>query len=187
MRRTVLLLLLLLSACAGKPTTYLALAPVPGVARPAHGLKALAVSAIDIPPAIDRLHLTTGAAPGVLHVAGNTQWAGPLGPMAQIVLAQDLAARLTRTDVLMPGDPLPPEGAASLQVTVQDFMPDAKGQVRLRADWTALAPDGQRVLAQGRFSQRFDGGQGRADEARSMSRALGALADQIAARLAGRV
>lgn len=179
-----LLAILLLAGCAGRPTTYLALAPAGQVRPQSAAIPALAVSAVDIPPAIDRLHLTTGAAPGVLRVAGDTEWAGPLGPMARIVLAQDLAARLPGCTVLMPGDVPPPGGTASVHVTIQDFMPDAAGTVTLRADWSVAAPSGRTRLAHGRFARAVPGGSQPAAEAQSMSIALGALADAIAAGLA---
>ncbi len=79
-RNLMLPLVLLLAGCAGKPTTYLALAPVPPVQpRQAVGLPPLAVATIDIPPTIDRLQLTTGDAPGPLHVAGNVEYRTTVG------------------------------------------------------------------------------------------------------------
>lgn len=183
-----LLWVLILSACAGPPTIYLALAPMPpSTIQAAAGLPLLAVSSVDIPPDIDRLHLTTGTPPGTLHVAGHSEWAGPIGPMARIVLAQDLAARLPGTDVLMPGDALPPGGAATLHVTIQTFMPDALGRVALQADWTVNAARGQNPLASGRFAQTVGGGTKPAAEAQSMSTAMAALADAIAKGLARQV
>ena len=104
--------------------------------------------------------------------------------MARIVLAQDLAARLPGTTVLMPGDPLPPGKTISLKVTMQNFMPDADGTVHVTADWSILVADSAHILAHGRFARRINGGQTPAAEAQSMSRALGALADDIAASLA---
>ncbi|HTJ91020.1 MAG TPA: PqiC family protein [Acidocella sp.] len=180
----LLICVLVLSGCAGKPTTYLALAPT-GTVQPQSlpAVPVLAVSAVDIPPAIDRLHFTTGTAPGVLHVAGDTVWAGPLGPMARIVLAQDLAARLRGSTVLMPGDALPPGGAATLHVTIQSFMPDEAGTVSLQADWSVAAPDGKTILARGRFAHTMPGGSQPAAEAQTMSTALGGLADAIATAL----
>jgi uncharacterized lipoprotein YmbA len=182
--RALLMCVLVLSGCAGKPTTYLALAPTSTV-RPqtVSAVPVLAVSAVDIPPAIDRLHLTTGTAPGVLHVAGKTVWAGPLGPMARIVLAQDLAARLPGSTVLMPGDALPP-GAATVHVTIQSFMPNEAGTVSLQADWSVAAPDEKTILARGRFAHMVPGDSQPAAEAQTMSTALGGLADAIATALA---
>ncbi|OYV32553.1 MAG: hypothetical protein B7Z80_26550 [Rhodospirillales bacterium 20-64-7] len=105
-----LILALALAGCAGKPTTYLTLTPVPGPAQTKAGTP-LAVSRINIPPAIDRSGFTTETGPATLAVAGDTKWAGPLGVMGQLALARDLAARLQNMRVLMPGDPLPAGGA----------------------------------------------------------------------------
>jgi uncharacterized lipoprotein YmbA len=182
--RALLMCVLVLSGCAGRPTTYLALAPT-GTARPqtVPAVPVLAVSAVDIPPAIDRLHLTTGTSPGVLHVAGDTVWAGPLGPMARIVLAQDLATRLPGSTVLMPGDALPSGGTATVHVAIQSFMANEAGTVNLQADWSVTAPDGKTILARGRFAHTVAGGSQPAAEAQTMSAALGGLADAIATAL----
>lgn len=177
---------LLLAGCAGKPTTYLTLQTAGPPAGPPgqEGGPAIAVSQVEIPPSIDRLHFTTATGQGTLHVAGDTQWAGPLGPMSRIVLAQDLAARLPGRDVLMPGDTVPQGGAALVQVTVQKFMPDASGTVTLQADWSVSKPDGNGELARGRFARTVPGAARPAAEAQDMSKALGLLADAIAAKIA---
>lgn len=179
-----LMFLLALSGCAGKPTTYLALAPVSGT-QPiaAGGIPAVVVSTVQIPPEIDRRELTTGTPPGALKVHGKAEWAGALGPMARIVLAQDLASLLQGGNVLMPGDPLPPGGARIVHVTIQQFMPDDAGKVSLEADWFVAARDGTRVLAHGRFARMVAGGSRPAAEAQSMSQALGELAGSIAKAL----
>lgn len=185
MRRTAAVAIVLaLAGCAGKPTTYLTLSPVPPAHQAAPSrITALSIANIGIPPAIDRLHLTTVAGAGELHVAGDTEWAGPLGPMARIVLAQDMAARLTGVDVLMPGDPEPPGGAAVLRVNIQSFAPDAAGTVRLQADWSVTPPGGGAALAAGSVAPSEAGAPAPGAEAQSMSKALGALADAVAARL----
>lgn len=175
-----LLLALGLAGCAGKPTTYLTLSPVPGPARVAAGAP-LAVSRIDIPPAIDRSGFTTATGPATLSVAGDTKWAGPVGVMGQIALARDLADRLSGVQVLMPGDPLPAGGARQVQVNIQTFLADGSGAVTLDADWAITGSDGAAVQQQGRFDVTLQGGTKPAEEAATMSRALGELADRIAA------
>lgn len=83
----------------------------------------------------------------------------------------------------MPGDPLPVGGARQLDVNVQRFLPDPTGLVTLDADWTITAPDGQTVLAQGRFHVSLPGGTQPGAEAATMSAALGRLADTIASHI----
>ncbi|WBO61163.1 PqiC family protein [Acidocella sp. MX-AZ03] len=110
----------------------------------------------------------------------------PAGPMARIVLAQDLAARLPEAKVLMPGDPVPPNGAASVHVSMQEFMPDGAGSVALQADWFVTAPQAGGLLAQGRFSRALPCGKSPAAQAREMSGLLAHLADTIARGLLSR-
>jgi uncharacterized lipoprotein YmbA len=52
------------------------------------------VSRVQIPPSIHRTQFTSANRPSTLRIAGKTRGAGPLGGMAQIVLARDLVARL---------------------------------------------------------------------------------------------
>jgi uncharacterized lipoprotein YmbA len=175
---------LALTGCAGQPTTYLTLSATPPTrADPSAQPVAVAVSRVLIPPSIDRTQFTTATGPSTLHVAGNTRWAGALGSMAQITLARDLAARLPATHVLMPGDPLPAAGVRQVLVNIQRFLPDQSGLVSLNADWTILAPDGQTVLAQGRFHINLPGGTQPGAEAATMSAALGRLADTISSHM----
>lgn len=186
----ICLLLPALAGCAGKPTTYLMLTPAPPAQNvpPAQNLSApgapVAVSHVQIPPVLDRTQYTTTTGTATLHVAGKARWAAPLGGLVQSALARDLAALLPATQVLMPGDPVPPAGVRQVQVTLQTFMADSAGQVTLDADWTIMAPDGQRVLAQNRFHDTLAGPARPGGEAETMSTLLGRLAAAIAQAMA---
>ncbi len=181
-RFVLLLAAVLLSGCAGKPTTFLTLNEAS--TAQAFGVSGItvAVSRVDIPPSIDRTQFTTATGPATLHVAGDTRWAAPLSGMAQIVLARDLAARLPRADVLMPGDPVPAGGVVQLRVNIQTFIADSAGLVTLDADWSITAPQGQ-IVKQGRFNLALQGSVQPGAEAETMSALLGRLADTIAQRL----
>ncbi len=174
---------LAISGCAGSPTTYLTLRAVPPEKTVTVASKQpIAVSHPSIPPDIDRAHFTVQTGPSTMHVAGNTVWVAPLGGMIQLTLAQNLAARLPNTQVLMPGDLMPPSGARQVRVNILHFMPARAGQVSLQANWSILSPSGQ-IQGKGHAQFSLNGGATPADEAHTMSLALARLAAQIAEQL----
>lgn len=175
-------LMLLLAGCASTPTTYLALTPVPGPVIPVSG-PPVAVARVAMPAAIDRLYLTTATGPTTLNVASHARWVAPLGGQARSALAHDLASRLPDTDVLMPGDPVP-HGARIVFVNVSKFLPEP-GHVVLDADWRVTAGDDHPTVASGRAHIRVPAGPAPSEQAEAMSKALGRLADTIAARTGG--
>ncbi len=172
-----------LSACASHANTYLTLTSVPsGQKWPASSTKPIAISRPDIPPEINREHFTVEAGPSTLFVAGNVTWAAPLRGMIQLVLAQNLAARLPNVRVLMPGDPVPPGGVRQVIVNIQQFIPTRQGKVSLQADWAILSPSVQ-SQRHGYIRLSITGGMTPADEAHTMSIALAELAERIAKQL----
>lgn len=177
-RHLILASLLALAACASKPTTYLALAPMPGSIHSGGGMP-VAVAHVAMPASIDRLYLTSATGPNTLHVANHARWGAPLGGEAQSALAADLAQRLPGIEVSMPGDPLP-RGARTVHVNVTRFLPDP-AWVALDADWRVTAR--RRILARGRVRIRVPAGATPGGKAQAMSIAIGRLADQIAARI----
>lgn len=171
---------LLLAGCASTPTTYLALAPVPGPTVTLSG-SPVAVARVAMPAAIDRLYLTTATGPTTLNVASHARWAAPLGGEARSALTLDLASRLPEVTVLMPGDPVP-HGTRVVSVNVSKFLPEP-GHVVLDADWRVTAGDDHRTVASGRAHIRVPTGHTPPEQAEAMSAALGRLADRIAAKL----
>lgn len=185
MRRIATLgLLMLLAGCASAPpTTLLRLSSVSGASVVAAADTPITVAAVEIPPGIDRSALTTEASRNTLTVSRDARWAGPLGHMTTRVLAEDLALRLHGATVLLPGEAEPPGGARAVRVDMIRFLPVARTpdtHVALDADWQMLSPSGA-VLHDGQSRIRVPTGPDPAEAARSMSTALGRLADQIAA------
>lgn len=176
-----LFVMLGLTGCAtSAPMSYLVLEPVSGPVYALPG-QPLAVGQVLMPPAIDRSALTTASSETVLKISYDAQWAAPLGPMAQTVLARDLAARLPGHEVLMPGDVVP-EKAMMLSVTIVTFLP-YPDHVVLLADWRVAGGTMQAETGRARIVTPASAtAQG---QAQAMSQALGRLADLIARRITG--
>lgn len=176
--------LIALAGCAGKPTTYLSLAPqsAPRTAFGAPGAP-IAVAHVSLPPSLNRLYLTSQIGPTRLHVARHARWAAPLNGLIQRTLADDLAARLTGVQLLMPGDPIPQSGVRLVRVNIDQFMRLAEGQVALTADWSVVAPRQHAVMVH-RTAILVSSGPRPTEQANAMSVALGRLADRIAQEFA---
>ena len=177
--------LIALAGCAGKPTTYLSLAPqsAPRTAFGAPGapiaVAPIAVAHVSLPPSLDRLYLTSQIGPTRLHVARHARWAAPLNGLIQRTLADDLAARLTGVQLLMPGDPIPQSGVRLVRVNIDQFMRLAEGKVALTVDWSVVAPRQHAVMVH-RTAILVSSGLRPTEQANAMSVALGRLADRIA-------
>jgi uncharacterized lipoprotein YmbA len=176
-----LILPLALAACAGTPTTYLALAPVPGPTSPIP-TPPIAVARVIMPAAIDRLYLTSATGPTTLSVADHARWVAPLDGEAQSALADDLAQRLPGATILHPGDPTPHGGARLVVVNVTKFLP-GEARVVLNADWRIESRRHHQVIAQGRAHIIMPAGITPAAQAEAMSQAIGRLTDTMIAGL----
>ena len=121
--------------------------------------------------------------PNSVQISETDRWSAPLDEMLGNVLAEDLVARLPEGEVLFPRSPAP-SGARALVVTVAEFGPGPNGNVRLTGSWSLLA-SGSRAPIVREKSFAIDGGPAAtaAETAAAMSRALGELADRIAATL----
>jgi uncharacterized lipoprotein YmbA len=192
-QRIALAALLLLAGCAAAPPMiYLRLAPVQGGPVKAAAAGPIAVAPVEMPPAIDRVALTSQTGESTLGVAANASWAAPLGGMTTEVLAQDLASRIRGAAVLMPGETLPSSGAREVRVDVVRFLPVTVGasagsgadHVALDAGWQVISPHGA-VLRTGFSRIAVPSEPGAEEAATAMSVALGRLADRIAASFGG--
>lgn len=188
MRVPILVGVLALAGCAAAPpVTYLHLAPVRGGVVAASAGQPVAVANVNMPPSLDRLALTTETSGSTLGIDQNANWAAPLDGMATRVLAQNLAARLPGTTIVMPGEVMPRSGVRVVHVNVLRFLPVAgpSGEhVALDAGWQVLSPTGA-ILRSGQSQFSVPTAPGAAAEAEAMSTALGELSDRIAAALAG--
>ncbi len=185
-RRPVLLLLsLLLSACGSAPTVDYTLTPAPA-ARPVAAvplMPPIEVGEVSIPGVIDRDAVVVAAPGGQLDVSGTAIWGGPLQQMIRSTLSTNLASRLPSGSVLSPGDPAPPGGLRILLLNVLRFWGDTGGHVTLAADWV-LTRNGKALSDPHHEVITVAAGSGKVSTiVPAMSRALGMLADRIAAAL----
>jgi uncharacterized lipoprotein YmbA len=182
---------LLLAGCGhSPPTRFYTLDAV----APAHAVSAgprapVQLSAVHLPPALDRPQVVTQIGPNRLHVSEQDQWGAPLDDMMRRTLAQDLLARLPAGDFVSPEAPRP-TGARGLVVDVVQLQatPD---RVVLQANWTLtggasgdveLSRTEQLSVELGAPAKGRDAGA----QADAISRLLGELSDRIAAALAAR-
>lgn len=180
-----LLLVLLLGACSSATTDYYTLSAVPP-ARPAHGSRAirppLEVGEVSIPATIDRNEIVLIAPGDRLELAGNSVWGAPVRQLIRRALSDDLTERLPPNSVLPPGTPAPKGGLRILTVSIERFDGDTAGRVVLSAAWM-LSRSGQPPTGtphRDRIEVNAGAGTARA-VVPAMSRALGVLADRIAA------
>ncbi|MGE0226151.1 MAG: membrane integrity-associated transporter subunit PqiC [Acetobacteraceae bacterium] len=187
MRIAIACLLLLVAGCGRSPETqFFTLRPVE-TQHTAYFRKVsppLQVGRVTLPSSLDRRSLVTGGEGVSVNVSDRERWIAPLPELVRRALTEDLRNRLGTAAVLTPGDPLPPKGARTLALNVQDFMVNADGEVVLTSDWTVES----RVAGEPAFTEHstvtaraasMAGG----DVAEGMSRALALLADRMAARL----
>lgn len=186
MRLLAVFLMALLSACASAPTVVYTLTSVPSARATVSGppvVPPIEVGDVMIPGVIDREPVIVAAPNGQVDISGTAVWGSPLQEVIRRTLSADLASRLPPGSVLAPGDPAPPGGVRILLVNIQKFWGDTAGQVGLVADWSVTRggnPTGEPQHAV------IDISAGSGDVSAivpAMSRALGALADQIAATL----
>lgn len=183
-----LVLLLLLAACGSSPPThFFTLTAVPA-GRTAHADRLrgppLQVRDIQLPATLDRTEMVLRGPGPQVQVIGEDRWAAPLVGMIRETLTKDLRDRLGENAVLSPGAPEPPGGVQVLILNVQQFAADATGQVTLDADWSLGRGNPPKAAVSRHASIRTAAGSSQpAAVAEGMSRALGELADRIAARL----
>ncbi|HEY8290806.1 MAG TPA: PqiC family protein [Acetobacteraceae bacterium] len=189
MRRGVsaLPLLLILAACGRSPTTHFyTLVPEPAAQtiHPAAAGPPVQVGRVMLPGELDRLSIVTRGPGAQVDVSGQDRWVAPLDELVQRALTEDLRERLGGSRVLAPGDRQPPGGVLTLALNVQQFSADRSGQVILDADWMLVGGRSRKPASNHHVTLHVDAGSGRSDAvAAAMSRALGQLADRIAAAL----
>jgi uncharacterized lipoprotein YmbA len=191
MRRVLLALglVLPLAACGGSPkTNFHTLVAVP----PAHGQPSssdfgapVQVGDVSLPESLDRLAMVAQGPGTRVNVMGDDRWVAPLDALIRRTLSDDLRARLGPDNVLAPGEPAPKGGARMLVLTVQRFDGTPDGQVVLQADWVlGTAGPSPHAADRQHVDLRVNAGGTSADAvAAGMSKALGELADRIAAAI----
>ena len=175
-----------MGGCVDSPATRLyLLTPTTMGSRTVAGERTLSVGIgpVDLPPLLDRPGIVTRRGPAQIERAEFDRWAEPLADSIPRVLASDLGSRLG-TDRLAV---LPWEASGSFQyqvvVDVARFDGVMGKQVILDARWRVLGRDGRELLVRRSvLTEATDGASYQALVA-SMSRALGALSQEIASGL----
>lgn len=134
MRKTLLLLTLILGGCAGSsPDSHyftLSAVPSPDQARP--GRPALHVTLFHLPQLYDRQQMVFRTGAQSVDIDETDRWAEPLDRMAARILAQDLAQRR----------PQPSGDEVGVQVAIDDFIADRAGTAHLSGSWKAAGKSG---------------------------------------------
>lgn len=174
-----------LAGCASSPPTHfyalIAVAPEASADTAASGLRRpVRVAAVHIPPVLDREEIVQRGPGNELEISGLNRWGAPLDEMIQRVLTQDLLERLPAGRVVLPSSPAPP-GTDQIIVEILQFQSDAAGAVVFEGSWSLLAsgsstPSAVRHVQYSETAKPGDYG----DQAATMSRMLGHLADDIA-------
>lgn len=176
--RRTLVLLLLLTGCSffsrSKSKIY-SLERIEGAVVAVRGLP-IGIGAIELPPGIDRKEIVVRRADHQLEVRGNELWSAPLEASVLHTLAFDLASRLPEGMVILPGQSQP--GAMrTIDVVFGELAAGPEAKVVLDARWIVAGVAHREQIAVDVPS--LDS----ASVASGVSRALGMLADRIAAQL----
>lgn len=176
--RRTMALLLLLTGCSffskSKSKIY-SLERVDGAAVAVRGLP-IGLGAIELPPGIDRKEVAVRQADHQLEVRGNELWSAPLEAAVLHTLAFDLASRLAEGMVILPGQSQP-AAMRTIDVVFGELAAGPEARVVLDARWVVGGVAHREQIA-------VDvPGLDSANVASGVSRALGMLADRIAAQL----
>jgi uncharacterized protein len=180
-------LVILLAGCGSSPPSkfyVLTADPVPQRAgAAAASTNTVALGRITLPGAVDRPQIARRRGGNEIVFSEEERWAGPLDDMMRRVLADDLAARLPASVMLVESAAKPPPGV-TIALDVSRFDADESGSVTLAARWEAIGRNGA-ALGPPRESTIVEpaSGTGAAEVAATMSRAVAALAARIAAGL----
>ena len=191
LRNTVLAMpFLVMAACQSTPDSRLytlAVVPPAGAAQPAgSALRTLALGSLDLPMLIDRPQIVRRIDGNRVEALEFDRWAEPLGDGLRSTLAGDHAARLSGTTVLPMAGSSVGDGTAVLAVTVLRFDADATGRVVLDVQWSLSPGGGSGGRRSGPARETVEVPSGGAEpgaQVRTMSQAVGVLADRIAAGL----
>ncbi len=136
----VALLVAMLAGCSSPPSTTLTLDVAPPRAeavRAGYAGPPIAVPAVHVPAAIDRVEFVRQVAAGQLEVDDFARWSAPLGTLARDALVRDLTARLPAGTVLPPGATGAAGRTVTLDVTILSF-DSGSGQARMQAAFRPL-------------------------------------------------
>ena len=176
----VLLTLVVLAGCTSPEPTFYTVAPEPGAAQ-AGGPPSVEVRRPALAGYLDRTDIVRRDGTYRLDIDSGAQWGEPLGDMIGRVLAEDLTQRLPGSTVF--SDEVVSPRQAAVDVDIERFDVDQEGEVTLLAQVAVQrgpdqVPTARTVRLTGRVRSPST-----SDMVAAMSRALGRLADTIAAML----
>jgi uncharacterized lipoprotein YmbA len=168
--------LVLLAGCAGSPPNrYYTLSvesPCPAILPSAH-INSLDTATVRLPGVLDRPQLVVRTGSQTVDIREFDRWAEPLDQMATRVLAEDIARCGNTIDSEKP--------KSFISVSIDEFMMDTSGQVRLAGHWWTLQKGKAGSAQPGHFfssSETVDAARD-AEGAAAMSALLGRLAAEI--------
>ncbi len=175
-----------LIGCASSPETqFISLEAVPpqNHITPYTG-PPVRVGEVRVPPELERQSLVLHRTGNRLDINETVRWPAALPVRIPQTLASDLAARLPRDKVIFAGQPTPTGPLRLVVVTFESFAVDPTNEVTLKAQWSLVDADSQRLLLShtSQIETRPASSRG-PDIAVAMSDALGKLADEITAAL----
>lgn len=179
--------LLLLTGCSGTSRThYYSLAPTVPPASSAQyvpSLPTLAIAAVTLPELVDRPQLVLQESGTQVAVLDSRRWAEPLKTAIPRVLAENLYRSLGSRPVAFSGQHAATVAEYRIFVDIQRFETTA-GTVQIDALWTIRRTGAaQPLLRQSRLQEPVTG-EGYDQLTAAYSRALGALAKDIATAIA---
>jgi uncharacterized lipoprotein YmbA len=174
-----------LGGCAGnQPTSFYTLSataePQPAPSS-GEGL-VIGLGPVTLPQYLDRPNIVTRAGANQMRLGDFQQWAEPLEPLLNRVIAEDLSA-LGAKDVI----PFPQRGDIPLdrvvEVDISRFDANETGEIKLDARWRIYRGNGSTLVTSGRSLVTEQGAAVPDYDAivAAMSRALGHLSAEIAA------
>jgi uncharacterized lipoprotein YmbA len=171
-----------LTSCQSAPTRLFALDSIaPTSITSSYNGPAIRVEAVHVPPALDRIEISSEVAAGEFRVDELDHWVAPLGQITRQVLTADLIARLPQGRVIFPHLAGPP-GAIGINVDLLSFSADRQGAT-LYVSWVGIADASQSRCGGTMVLETTRAGAGSAAVASALSTLLGQLADRIVAEL----
>jgi uncharacterized protein len=173
-----------LAALAGcghsAPTHLLTIDMAPPAARAPYAGPPLRVTAVQVPPSIDRLEFASALSPTELRIEDQYHWSASLGSLARAALLRDLVARLPASAVLPPDSPA---GQGTRRVDVALLALTTQARTTRMEVLVTLATDGAGPVMRRQFTLTRDHApaQPPAQAAQDYSAMLGDTADQIVA------
>lgn len=178
-----LLLAGMVPACASPEPSYFTLAVVPGTPAPG-GPAVVELRRPGLAGYLDRQEIVRASGPYSLRYNGAERWGEPFGDLIARVLSEDLNQRLPGSNVFTSTGAITAEADATVELDIGRFDADASGQAVLAAQ-VAVSRKGARASAATRSVRLAvrPNGPGTTELVAAMSRALGQLADTVAAML----